>query len=120
MTATLASEEHAPFPGESHPKRTITLLYFATASTATRLTSELVELPTIPLASTSSETESGGFPLSRLAPLLEARHAGTDLGKVLKMSRWSVDAEMVDEGTEDEVLLKGGEEVAVICPVSGG
>ena len=100
---------------EIRPKlnRTITVLYFAAASTATGLTSESIELP-----ATSSQVQ--GFPLSQLAAFLETRHAGTDLGKVLETSRWSVDAEMVEEGEEDSVILKGGEEVAIICPVSGG
>jgi molybdopterin converting factor small subunit len=40
------------------------------------------------------------------------------LEEILKTSRWSVDAEMVDD--PETVLLKGGEEVAIICPVSGG
>ena len=40
--------------------------------------------------------------------------------KVLKGSRWSVDEEMVEAEDEGTVRLKGGEVVAVICPVSGG
>lgn len=88
----------------SHDKP-ITILYFAAASTATRLTSEKVLLPQYP------------YKLSELAKLLSERHPGV-LGEVLKYSRWSVDAEMVDDA--DAVHLNGGEEVAVICPVSGG
>jgi molybdopterin converting factor small subunit len=37
---------------------------------------------------------------------------------ILSGSQWSVDAEMVDD--VESTMLKGGEEVAVICPVSGG
>ena len=88
----------------SHDKP-ITVLYFAAASTATRLTSEEVLLPRYP------------YKLCELAELLSHRHPG-DLCEVLKSSRWSVDAEMVDD--VDAVHLNGGEEVAVICPVSGG
>ncbi|TFK40307.1 hypothetical protein BDQ12DRAFT_680707 [Crucibulum laeve] len=84
----------------------ITVLYFAAASTATGLTEEIVLIP------------SNGLPLSSLGDLLISRHLGTDLANVLQSSQWSVDAEMVDE--PDSVVLKGGEEVAVICPVSGG
>lgn len=88
----------------SHDKP-ITILYFAAASTATGLTSEEVLLPKYP------------YKLCDLAELLSHRHPG-DLCEVLKSSRWSVDAEMVDDA--DAVHLNGGEEVAVICPVSGG
>ncbi|TFY65054.1 hypothetical protein EVG20_g5728 [Dentipellis fragilis] len=88
----------------------ITVLYFAAASTETGLTSERVP---IPLSQGSDE-----FTLSALSTLLVSRHPGTALGKVLEGSQWSVDAEMVDD--PESVVLKGGEEVAVICPVSGG
>ncbi|KAK4335669.1 hypothetical protein RTBOTA2_004445 [Rhodotorula toruloides] len=43
-----------------------------------------------------------------------------ELARVLERSAWSVDEEMVDEEREDEVLLKGGETVCPIPPVSGG
>ncbi|TFL03921.1 hypothetical protein BDV98DRAFT_352923 [Pterulicium gracile] len=85
----------------------ITVLYFAAASSATKTSSETIPLP-------------GGdpLPLTQLGALLAARHPATNLGEVLKTSQWSVDAEMVEDPAE--VFLKGGEEVAVICPVSGG
>jgi len=84
----------------------INVLYFAAASTATGLCQELVPIPS-------------GLRLSSLGELLVARHPGaTALGKILDSSKWSVDAEMVDD--PEGVELKGGEEVAVICPVSGG
>ncbi|KAG6329745.1 hypothetical protein ID866_9344 [Astraeus odoratus] len=84
----------------------ITILYFAAASTATGLTEETLNLPSIP------------FPLSSLAGHLISLHPNTGLDKVLDSSQWSVDAEMVSE--PEAILLKGGEEVAVIPPVSGG
>lgn len=84
----------------------ITVLYFAAAWTATGLSSETVSLPTDP------------FPLSSLGQLLASRHSATNLDKILAGSQWSVDAEMIDDA--ELVQLKGGEEVAVICPVSGG
>lgn len=59
-----------------------------------------------------------GLPLSALADVLTARHPGTRLGDVLAQSQWAVDEEMVEDPAR--VILKGGEEVAVICPVSGG
>jgi molybdopterin converting factor small subunit len=85
----------------------ITVLYFAAASTATGLTSECVPLP-----------PHESFRLSSLGPLLASRYPNSKLEEVLRSSRWSVDAEMVDE--PEDVVLKGGEEVAIICPVSGG
>lgn len=89
------------------PPPEITVLYFAAASTATGLTSERVPLPSSePLALTS------------LGELLVSRHPNSNLAKVLASSQWSVDEEMVDD--PEKVFLKGGEEVAVICPVSGG
>jgi molybdopterin converting factor small subunit len=88
----------------------ITVLYFAAASTATGRTSESIILPPM----TSDEP----FRLSALGALLSERYPRTNLSKVLKGSQWSVDEEMVDK--PEDVILKGGEEVAVICPVSGG
>ncbi|KIM84900.1 hypothetical protein PILCRDRAFT_817721 [Piloderma croceum F 1598] len=89
----------------------ITVLYFAAASTATGLTSQAVSLP--PPTNSSKE-----FRLSLLGDLLISLHPNKGLDKILQSSQWSVDAEMVDD--PQEVVLKGGEEVAVICPVSGG
>ncbi|KAH9850252.1 beta-lactamase-like protein [Lenzites betulinus] len=117
MSETTSASESAP---NSPP--TITVLYFAAASTATGLTIERVPLPLNSLTDKSdsahNETETDGFPLSALADVLAARHAGTRLGAVLAQSGWAVDAEMVDDPAR--VVLRGGEEVAVICPVSGG
>lgn len=58
------------------------------------------------------------MPLSALADVLAARHPGTRLGEVLAQSQWAVNEEMVEDPMR--IVLKGGEEVAVICPVSGG
>ena len=93
----------------------ITVLYFAAASTATGKTSERVTLPT---TSVDPATGEPSFPLSSLGDLLVSLYPSTNLKDVLGHSRWSVDAEMVDD--PEAVVLKGGEEVAVICPVSGG
>jgi len=95
----------------------ITVLYFAGAQTALGISAETVQLPA------SGQNDSGnnsGFPLSDLAQVLVARHGakGKDLEKVLQISKWSVNAEMVDDVYA--IALKGGEEVAVIPPVSGG
>lgn len=84
----------------------ITVLYFAAASTATGIAEEQVQIP------------ADGYLLSQLKDLLVARYPDTDMKKVLETSEWSVNAEMVEDPSV--VTLKGGEEVAVICPVSGG
>ncbi|KDQ24663.1 hypothetical protein PLEOSDRAFT_1107591 [Pleurotus ostreatus PC15] len=84
----------------------VTILYFAAASTATNLNSEIVRIPT-----------DRPFLLSELGDLLVSLHPDTGLDKVLESSQWSVDAEMVDD--PGNVLLSGGEELAIICPVSG-
>lgn len=86
--------------------KSITVLYFAAAYTATGLQSERVEIP------------PEGLPLLSLSAELVRRHPDVGLNGVLATSQWSVDAAMVDD--PDTLVLKGGEEVAVICPVSGG
>jgi len=84
----------------------ITVLYFAAAMTATRRTSESFALP------------DDGLRLSDLAKLIVSRHPNTGIDRVLEHSRWSVGAELVyDLGS---FVLRGGEEVAIIPPVSGG
>ena len=85
----------------------IKVLYFAAAFTEVGKDSEIINLPS---------TEP--FPLSSLAQLLVSVHPNTKLETVLETSQWAVDLEMIDE--PDKYFLKGGEEVAVICPVSGG
>ncbi|KAF8841758.1 hypothetical protein BDN67DRAFT_900701 [Paxillus ammoniavirescens] len=87
----------------------ITVLYFAAASTATGIYEEVIELP-----------NSEPLPLSSLGAHLVSLRPQSGLGEVLKTSQWSVNAEMVSAEDADAVLLRGGEEVAVICPVSGG
>jgi len=95
----------------------ITVLYFAAAYTAVGTDQEIVTLP----ASADSPNANGdGFPLSSLANLLCARHPDAKLERVLRGSRWSVNEEMVAAEDESMVRLKGGEVVAIICPVSGG
>jgi len=84
----------------------ITVLYFAAAMTATRRTSESFALP------------DDGLKLSDLAKLIVSRHPNTGIDRVLEQSRWSVGTELVhDLGS---LVLRGGEEVAIIPPVSGG
>jgi molybdopterin converting factor small subunit len=85
----------------------ITVLYFAGASTAAGRTSERIPLP-----------EGQPLALSALGKLVGERYESNGMLKVLASSQWSVDAQMVDD--PETTMLKGGEEVAVICPVSGG
>ncbi|EKM78741.1 hypothetical protein AGABI1DRAFT_114344 [Agaricus bisporus var. burnettii JB137-S8] len=86
---------------------TITILYFASASTATGKSTETLSIP------------STGLPLPSLPTLLHSLYPNnTTLIKVLNSSQWSVDEEMIDDPSS--VILRGGEEVAVIPPVSGG
>lgn len=85
--------------------KTITVLYFAAALSATGTTHEDVVIPE-------------RLKLSHLSDLLVSLHPNTNLDKILKSSQWSVDLEMVDDPSN--IVLHGGEEVGVICPVSGG
>jgi molybdopterin synthase sulfur carrier subunit len=96
------------------PKASITVLYFAGAQTATGLFSE-----TIPIPHTTDDS-SPGLPLSNLSSILSERHSKSNLKSILETSAWSIDAEMIDPDDVPNIVLKGGEEVAVICPVSGG
>ncbi|CAE6343298.1 hypothetical protein RSOLAG1IB_01522 [Rhizoctonia solani AG-1 IB] len=91
-------------------ENTFTVLYFAAARTEAGIHKEVIPLP----------PGSTGVPLSQLADLLVGRHPGTKLQEVLDISSWSVDEEMVDDNQVQRIILKGGEEVGVICPVSGG
>ena len=84
----------------------ITVLYFAAATTTTGRTSETFALP------------DGGLKLSDLAKLVVSRHPNSGIDRVLEGSRWSVDAELVHD--LDSCVLRGGENVGVIPPVSGG
>ncbi|KAF9790910.1 hypothetical protein BJ322DRAFT_1000020 [Thelephora terrestris] len=84
----------------------ITVLYFAAATTALGRTSETFTVP------------DDGLKLSDLAKLIVTGHPNSGIDRVLEHSRWSVDAELID--LPDSVVLRGGEEVAIIPPVSGG
>ncbi|KAJ7593001.1 hypothetical protein C8J56DRAFT_779400 [Mycena floridula] len=84
----------------------VTVLYFAAASTATGRSEEKITIP------------DEGLLLSSLKDVLSARYPDSNLKKVLATSKWSVDVEMVEDPSS--VLLRGGEEIGVICPVSGG
>lgn len=112
----------------------ITVLYFAAAQTETQLFSE--EIPLSVIAPLSSDLMSSLAPrsphLSDLAATLVARYPHTKLASVLESSAWSLNEEMVPDDADGEsmgapnemnvrnVVLKAGDVVAVIPPVSGG
>ncbi|QRV89852.1 molybdopterin synthase small subunit [Ceratobasidium sp. AG-Ba] len=91
-------------------ERSFTVLYFAAARTATGIHKDIIQI----------DPDSKGIPLSQLADLLSNRHPDTKLREILEISSWSVNEEMVGEADAHNVILSGGEEVGVICPVSGG
>lgn len=84
-----------------------TVLYFASASSFTSKDSETFEAP---------------LPLSQLFNLLEERYSGI-FSKVLESCLVTVNLEYVDlpqKAGEPEFLIKDGDEVAIIPPVSSG
>ncbi|KDN52152.1 hypothetical protein K437DRAFT_254528 [Tilletiaria anomala UBC 951] len=103
-SATVAA---APLSG-----KTVKVLYFAGARAAIKKSEEDVELPETP------------FALAQLTAMLVKKHEKEDLlgdfERTVKASKWSVDEEMVDVEHAASTMLNGGEEVAVIPPVSGG
>jgi molybdopterin converting factor small subunit len=85
---------------------TFTILYFAAASSYTGIESEKLPAP---------------LQLSKLFGTLEARYDGIS-AKVLKGCAVTINLEYVDlpgDG-DDDVLIKEGDEVGVIPPVSSG
>lgn len=79
---------------------TFTIHYFAAATTHTSKNTELLPAP---------------LPLSDLFPELERRYPGFE---VLKASAVSLNGGYVDEG--ENVVIRVGDEVAIIPPVSSG
>lgn len=88
----------------------ITVLLFAAARDAAGHSTLNLELPTSP------------YPLKDLTTLLGSTELKDPqrLQEVLKRSQWSVDQSMLSVAEVGDVELRGGEEVAVIPPVSGG
>ena len=79
----------------------VTILYFATVGERLRLENESCDLP---------ERVTG----SEILAVIATRHPS--VAELLSGCRVAVDCEFV----ANQVLLRGGEEVAVIPPVSGG
>ncbi|PWZ03464.1 MoaD/ThiS, partial [Testicularia cyperi] len=86
----------------------VTVQYFASARTTIDKSTERIELPSTP------------FPLSGLIQLLSDKYTEHNLASVLATCRWSVDNTLIEQEDVGEWGLSGGEEVAVIPPVSGG
>lgn len=82
--------------------------YFAAVRTTIGKSSEVIQLPRTP------------WLLTDLIELLQSKYRERNLAAVLKTCRWSVDNTLIEIEDVDEWSLSGGEEVAVIPPVSGG
>ena len=83
---------------------TFTILYFASAGTLTKLSSETFEAP---------------LSVSKLYQTLEQRYPGMQ-AKVLNSSALTINMDYIDLDTSDEIVIKPGDEVAIIPPVSSG
>lgn len=92
----------------------IHVLYFAAAKEAAGIGRQDIALPESP------------FPLAKLGTHLvqlvsdSGKGDSKEFQKVLERSKWSVDEDMVNEEEIAKLTLKGGEDVAIIPPVSGG
>lgn len=90
----------------------ITLLHFASIRTTlpSQPSSTLIPLPYTP------------FPLSSLRThLIETTFPGEEtFAEALRGAGWAVDEEQVESEMEGEVMLRGGETVVALPPVSGG
>lgn len=88
----------------SEVQPTVTVNYYDTAMTITKVASETYTVP------------NGGLKVSDLANLIASRYSNTGIDGVLERSRWSVDSHMVDHS----FILRGGEDVLVIPRLYGG
>jgi len=98
----LCSAKMSKIPGH------FTILYFASASSYTSKDSEALAAP---------------LHLSKLFDTLEEKYAGIK-SKVLESCLVTINLEYVDlpkgSNTENEVIIKEGDEIAIIPPVSSG
>jgi len=95
------------------PTKPLQLLFFASAQSATRLSTL-----DFPLPPSSSSTTSTPYTLPQLARDLAQQFP--KLAQVLETSSWAVNEEMVGEEEVEGWVLQGGETVAILPPVSGG
>lgn len=103
----------------------ITVLYFAAASTETGRFEETIALSDLVASSPTPSTATATTPtLSLLEKYLTAKYHNTELANVLASSAWSLNEEMVSdddhETSSGTITLKDGDVVGVIPPVSGG
>jgi len=94
----------------------ITVLYFAAAREATegQIASEQIALP-LPSATTTT-TADDKISVAELKRTLAKKH-GKKLAAILETCAVSVEREYCES---DEDLVRGGDEVAIIPPISGG
>ena len=90
--------------GTEAPSGHFNLLYFASAATHTRKASEFLPGPSSP---------------RQLFDELETRYPGIK-AKVLDSSALTVNLEYVDVDEAGQTIIKAGDEVAIIPPVSSG
>jgi len=88
----------------SERRQTFKMLYFASASSYTRKSSELLDAP---------------LRCNQLFTLLEDKYHGIK-EKVLDSCLLTVNLEYIDLDQQGEILINPGDEVAVIPPVSSG
>ncbi|KAI9736933.1 MAG: hypothetical protein M1818_005984 [Claussenomyces sp. TS43310] len=90
------------------PPGHFTLLYFASATSYTGKESEAIEAP---------------LPLSKLFIILEKQYHGI-ISDVLESCLVTINLEYVDmperSGSDNDIMIKAGDEVAIIPPVSSG
>ena len=91
-------------PRERPPSGHFKLLYFASATTYTKKTSEMLQAPSSP---------------HRLFAALEQKYPGIH-AKVLNSSALTINLEYVDKDENAEQVINDGDEVAIIPPVSAG
>ncbi|OLL23521.1 Molybdopterin synthase sulfur carrier subunit [Neolecta irregularis DAH-3] len=89
---------------ESSKEKTFKALYFAAAKDATQMTCENIPMPNTTLT------------MANLSEFLAQRHPALKRRQILEGCLFTVNEEYVDP----ETIIKHGDEVAIIPPVSGG
>jgi len=86
------------------PAGFFTILYFASAGSYTKKESEFLKAP---------------LPMKELFPFLEERYKGIKK-EILDSSMVTVNLEYVEDEAETPSMIKEGDEVAIVPPVSSG
>lgn len=108
-----SSTDHDRHAGGKKDTSSIHVLFFAAARDAAGKSNASLRLP-----AGQSSVQLGDLPA-----LIKEQGAAKDadrLGEIIARSKWSVDQSMIDDEQVSTYQLKGGEEVAIIPPVSGG